>query len=218
VLGLVGRSLTAVKDGHIRIGDENDVLAIADTEVILMDSAFLAALGAQYQWQATLLTGVLIIAITLIAKRAMMLVPTFRDAARLNSDTYDRKMERPNYAANQAWNRKWAALYLPVIFAGILPFCVTADAQPWWQIPRDVAIILMFYDFFYYLVHRFLFHDGGFLGGPLMWVHAVHHRQHVPCRGDLRGRRVVIRRAPFHVERSPFQHGTFRPGPGRISV
>jgi sterol desaturase/sphingolipid hydroxylase (fatty acid hydroxylase superfamily) len=49
---------------------------------------------------------------------------------------------------------------------------------------RDIAVILMFYDFFYYLVHRFLFHDEGFLGGPLMWVHAVHHRQHNPCRGD----------------------------------
>jgi len=24
----------------------------------------------------------------------------------------------------------------------------------------------------------------GFLGGPLMWVHAVHHRQHNPCRKD----------------------------------
>jgi sterol desaturase/sphingolipid hydroxylase (fatty acid hydroxylase superfamily) len=49
---------------------------------------------------------------------------------------------------------------------------------------RDVVIILMFYDFFYYLVHRFLFHDAGFLGGPLIWVHAVHHRQHNPCRMD----------------------------------
>lgn len=38
--------------------------------------------------------------------------------------------------------------------------------------------------FFYYLVHRFLFHDEGFIGGPLIWVHAVHHRQHNPGRGD----------------------------------
>ncbi|WP_278986404.1 sterol desaturase family protein, partial [Sphingobium yanoikuyae] len=28
------------------------------------------------------------------------------------------------------------------------------------------------------------FHDNGFLGGPLLWVHAVHHRQHNPCRQD----------------------------------
>ena len=48
----------------------------------------------------------------------------------------------------------------------------------------DIFIILMFYDFFYYLTHRFLFHNGGFLGGPLMWVHAVHHQQKNPCRQD----------------------------------
>ncbi len=48
----------------------------------------------------------------------------------------------------------------------------------------DTFVILMVYDFVYYLTHRFLFHDGGFLGGPLMWVHAVHHQQNNPCRQD----------------------------------
>ena len=38
-------------------------------------------------------------------------------------------------------------------------------------------------DFFYYLVHRFLFHDGP-LGAPLKWVHAVHHQMKNPCRMD----------------------------------
>jgi sterol desaturase/sphingolipid hydroxylase (fatty acid hydroxylase superfamily) len=48
----------------------------------------------------------------------------------------------------------------------------------------DIAVILMFYDFFYYLTHRFLFHQSGFFGGPLVWMHAVHHQQHNPCRND----------------------------------
>ena len=64
------------------------------------------------------------------------------------------------------------------------PFCITADAQPWWKYATDIVVILMVYDFFYYLAHRFLFHDEGFMGGPLIWVHAVHHRQHNPCRQD----------------------------------
>jgi sterol desaturase/sphingolipid hydroxylase (fatty acid hydroxylase superfamily) len=93
-------------------------------------------------------------------------------------------MENPRYAANQSMNRKWGAAFTLVIFALILPFCLTADAQPWWRVVLDCAVILMVYDFFYYLMHRFLFHDGGVLGGPLMWVHAVHHRQHNPCRDD----------------------------------
>ena len=61
---------------------------------------------------------------------------------------------------------------------------LTIEAQPWWKMAADIVIILMFYDFFYYLTHRFLFHDSRLLGGPLMWVHAVHHRQHNPCRMD----------------------------------
>jgi sterol desaturase/sphingolipid hydroxylase (fatty acid hydroxylase superfamily) len=71
-----------------------------------------------------------------------------------------------------------------VIFGAIMPFCVTLATQPWWRVLWDVFVILMVYDFFYYLVHRFLFHNNGFLGGPLVWVHAVHHQQRDPCRGD----------------------------------
>ncbi|MBU6269146.1 MAG: sterol desaturase family protein, partial [Sphingomonadales bacterium] len=88
------------------------------------------------------------------------------------------------YADNQKWNAKWGAIDTLVIFGLILPFCLTLDAQPWWQILRDCFVILMVYDFFYYLVHRFLFHDGGFGPGPLLWVHAYHHRQKNPCRND----------------------------------
>ncbi len=49
---------------------------------------------------------------------------------------------------------------------------------------RDMIVILMVYDFVYYLTHRFLFHDNGIFGGPLKWMHAIHHRQHNPCKGD----------------------------------
>jgi sterol desaturase/sphingolipid hydroxylase (fatty acid hydroxylase superfamily) len=115
---------------------------------------------------------------------ALKLNPMFREAQQLNADTFKAKMAKPNYAANQKWNRKWSALFLVIIFGGILPFCLTLQAQPWWSMLLDMAVILMFYDFFYYLTHRFLFHDSGFFGGPLKWMHAVHHRQHNPCRWD----------------------------------
>jgi sterol desaturase/sphingolipid hydroxylase (fatty acid hydroxylase superfamily) len=65
-----------------------------------------------------------------------------------------------------------------------LPFCLSATLQPWWKVLNDIVIVLMVYDFLYYLMHRFLFHDSAFLGGPLKWMHAVHHRQHNPCRMD----------------------------------
>lgn len=149
-----------------------------------MNTPLLESLLQNYQWQLSLYAGLGILAATFLGKAIAWAMPTLREASRLNRDTFRQKMEKPNYAANQKWNRKWAPLHLAVIFGLILPFCITAEAQPWWKILLDVFVILMFYDFFYYLTHRFLFHDNGFLGGPLVWVHAIHHRQHNPCRMD----------------------------------
>ncbi len=149
-----------------------------------MDTSFLASLAEAYQWQLSLYTALGIAAVTIIGKRFMLLVPAVREARALNEQAYDAKMEKPNYAANQKWNRKWGLFFWLLIFTCILPFCLTLEAQPVWRILLDCVVILMVYDFFYYLAHRFLFHDEGFFGGPLLWVHAVHHRQHNPCRGD----------------------------------
>jgi sterol desaturase/sphingolipid hydroxylase (fatty acid hydroxylase superfamily) len=149
-----------------------------------MNSPYLASILGHYQWQLSLAVFVGIFAATFIGKRLLLLVPAFQEANQLNEETFHKKMERPPYAANQKWNRKWGLIYYAVIFGLILPFTLTLEAQPWWNILLDIVVVLMFYDFFYYLVHRFLFHDNGVLGGPLLWVHAVHHRQHDPCRGD----------------------------------
>ncbi len=153
-----------------------------------MDSAppgsLLATLLADYQWQLSLYAVVGIGALVFLGRQLALLVPAFRASRQLNSETFRRKMERPSYAANHAWNNKWSGVHFVAIFALILPFCISSDARPWWRILTDVVVILMFYDFFYYLTHRFLFHDNGVLGGPLKWMHAVHHRQHNPCVRD----------------------------------
>lgn len=139
---------------------------------------------AHYDWQLSLLTLVGIQALTFAGAQLLRLVPVFSNAARLNQATFAKKMEIPRYAANQKLNRFWGLLYMAVIFGLIMPFCVTLAPQAWWNMLLDMVVILLVYDFFYYLVHRFLFHDGGFFGGPLIWVHAVHHQQKDPCRGD----------------------------------
>jgi sterol desaturase/sphingolipid hydroxylase (fatty acid hydroxylase superfamily) len=149
-----------------------------------MDLPSLAPLAAAYHWQLSLFTALGIAAVTIVGKQLVLLVPAAREAQQLNERAYAAKMEKPAYAANQRWNRKWGLFYWAVIFVAILPFCLTVDAQPAWRIARDIVVILMVYDFFYYLAHRFLFHDEGFFGGPLLWVHAYHHRQRNPCRGD----------------------------------
>jgi sterol desaturase/sphingolipid hydroxylase (fatty acid hydroxylase superfamily) len=149
-----------------------------------MNSPLLASFLAHYQWLPTLITIAGIIAVFVITGFLRSLVPAFREADALNAGTYKEKMQQSHYAANMKWNSRWAPLYMFVIFFLIMPFSVTLQAQPWWQVPLDVVVILFVYDFFYYLTHRFLFHDSPFLGGPLKWMHAVHHRQHNPCRKD----------------------------------
>lgn len=149
-----------------------------------MHTPFLSALLAHYHLLLSLYTGIGIIAVVTLGKYVFRLVPGFRAAGKLNSEAFNKKMERPPYAANQKWNRKWSMLYLVVIFGMILPFCLTTAPQPWWRLPVDIVVILMVYDFFYYFAHRYLFHDNGVFGAPLLWMHAVHHRQHNPCRWD----------------------------------
>jgi sterol desaturase/sphingolipid hydroxylase (fatty acid hydroxylase superfamily) len=149
-----------------------------------MNPSFLSGTLASCEWKLSLLCGAGIIAMNLLNKLVTRLVPVMRDAAKLNADTFAAKMAKSNYAANQMWNRKWSLVFIVVIFGAILPFCLTLAPQPWWQMVLDMVVILMVYDFFYYLMHRFTFHDSAFLGGPLKWMHAVHHRQHNPCRWD----------------------------------
>lgn len=150
-----------------------------------MNSEFLSSVLAHYQWQLSLLTLVSILAIGPIARHALAaIVPTFREAAALNAAVYEQKMKIPRYAANQKLNRGWGLVFVAVIFIFIMPFCLTIAPQPWWNVLLDIVLILLVYDFVYYLTHRFLFHDNGFMGGPLVWMHAVHHQQHDPCRAD----------------------------------
>ncbi len=149
-----------------------------------MDNAIIAAIIDNYQWKLSLITFAGIVGLTFIGAKLIRLVPVLREADDLNVGTFRDKMQKPRYAENQKWNMKWGLFFTALIFIAIMPFCLTAAPEPWWQMLLDMFVILMVYDFFYYLTHRFIFHDAGFLGGPLIWMHAVHHRQHNPCRRD----------------------------------
>lgn len=146
-----------------------------DTSIVSSDS---------YQWLPALYAFVAVLAIPLLAKHLILLVPAFKQTQQLNKDVAAERVQRDYYNKIQQRSKKWGFATQIAIFVGIIPFIITTDSQPWWRVPLDVFVILMFYDFFYYLVHRFLFHDGGYGPGPLIWVHAVHHQQKDPCRKD----------------------------------
>lgn len=147
-------------------------------------SSIWTSIAEQYHWQPSLYALLGILAVTVIGKQLLLLIPTIKETQALNKAAYDKKMARGFYAANQKKNRILGLADIAIIFALILPFCLTLESQAWWRIPLDTVVILMVYDFFYYLTHRFVFHASGFMGGPLMWMHAVHHQQNNPCRND----------------------------------
>lgn len=134
-----------------------------------------------YQWKLSLVAFIAIMVIPMLLKPLLLLISGIKEIQLLNKADAEKKMQRDYYAANQKRARFWGLPIQIGIFALILPWCITLDPQPWWKYVLDIFVILMFYDFFYYLGHRYLFHDGP-LGGPLIWVHAVHHQQHNPGR------------------------------------
>lgn len=148
-----------------------------------MDETILSAIREHYQWLLSLYAAVGIMALTFIGKRVLLLIPAIKQTRALNKRAAEERNTRSFYPRVQKRVRVWGLLTDLAIFVLVLPFCLTLEAQPWWKIVLDVFVILMVYDFFYYLTHRFLFHDGP-LGGLLIWVHAVHHQQRNPCRMD----------------------------------
>lgn len=151
---------------------------------IAMNDIFFATLAQNYAWQLSLYTVAALIVAALVTSPLRKMVPAYREAGELNRQMRDKKMERSGYVQNLSTNRKWAFLFYVIIFAGIMPFCINQSLNAWWRLPVDIFGMLMLYDFFYYLTHRFMFHDYGKWKGPLLWVHAVHHRQHKICRAD----------------------------------
>src|SRR5690625_2838242 len=145
---------------------------------------FLTFLSEHYHWQLSLYAALGIMAVTFVGKRLLLLVPEFRDIQRLNKEAAERQQGKSYWPPVRRRSHLWGGLTQLAIFVFILPFCLTLDAQPWWKYPLDIFVILMVYDFFYHLTHRFLFHNSGNFKGPLLWVHAIHHQQKNPCRAD----------------------------------
>lgn len=104
----------------------------------------------------------------------------FKEIATLNKQATDELSKKAFWTENQKMNRRWGGAFFVVIFTAIIPFVISFESMPWWQFFIDSFVILMVYDFIYYITHRFLFHDGG----PLVWMHAVHHQMRNPCRMD----------------------------------
>ena len=127
-----------------------------------------------YNWAAGLVTIVLIIGITLIGQRLAFSIPAIARTRQLNNeqnkDKWRNKAQKYHHRVKSS--QKIGAGFTLVFYFLVQPFIVSMDAQPIWKVLLDVFLILMIYDFFYYLMHRFVFHGQGYFRK----VHAVHHQ------------------------------------------
>ncbi|AQA19212.1 hypothetical protein BST95_14145 [Halioglobus japonicus] len=127
-----------------------------------------------YHWEAALTTVGLVVLFTFLGQKLAFSIP---DIARARNEdrTQNKKKWREKaqkYQHRVPTSQKIGLAFNLAFFVLILPFIVTLEPQSVWKILLDVVLILMIYDFFYYLMHRFLFHGQGFLRR----VHAVHHQ------------------------------------------
>jgi len=145
-----------------------------------MDNSWLSVLLQHYNFPAALAAFAGIVVLTKTLKFLAFKVKPLENMRDINKTRDKPKWNTPKYPPIVKANQKdglWTNL---VFFTLMLPFFVTLEPQPLWRVLLDIVIILMFYDFFYYLTHRFWFHGKG----KMRQVHAVHHQARNPTYLD----------------------------------
>ena len=106
--------------------------------------------------------------------------PALAQMRQINRDKDKEKWAQEKYPPVVKANQRVGSWCNGIFFLLLLPFCITVAPQSIVKILLDIFIILMFYDFFYYLAHRFWFHGNG----AMRKIHAVHHQARNPTYLD----------------------------------
>jgi sterol desaturase/sphingolipid hydroxylase (fatty acid hydroxylase superfamily) len=132
-----------------------------------------------YDWKAALAFLAALVALTVVGRFLAFRVPALARMRELNHEADRSKLSRERFRkAVDASNRAGLATNV-VFYLAVLPFCLSLDPRPLWRHAIDAVVVLMVFDFFYYLTHRFLFH-----GKLLRKVHSLHHQAHTPTYVD----------------------------------
>jgi sterol desaturase/sphingolipid hydroxylase (fatty acid hydroxylase superfamily) len=132
-----------------------------------------------YDWQAALVFVAALIVMTVIGRFLVFQIPALQRMRELNREADKGKLTRQRYREAVKVNNRAGLLTNLVFYVAILPLCVSLEPRPLWRHLVDIVVVLMVFDFFYYLTHRFLFH-----GKPLRKVHALHHQARTPTYID----------------------------------
>jgi len=132
-----------------------------------------------YDWKAALAFIGLLIALTFLARFLVFQVPALERMRKLNREADRPKLARQRFKEAVKRNGRVGLWTNLVFYVAFLPFCITLDTPPLWQVLVQIVAVLMLFDFLYYLTHRFLFH-----GKALRRIHALHHRALKPTYID----------------------------------
>jgi len=132
-----------------------------------------------YDWSAALVLLGSLILLTSVGRFLAFRVPALRRMRELNREADHLKMSRERFRKAVKVNGRAGLITNLLFYVAILPFCVDLSPRPIWRYGVDIVAVLMVYDFFYYLTHRFLFH-----GKPLRAIHALHHQVRKPTNID----------------------------------
>ena len=135
----------------------------------------------EYNVIASLLTLASVVALIVAGRFLLFKIPAFAETYAFNKEENKKKYKgHEKYAQRLGTSNKVALVSNLVFLFVILPFFVTLEAQSLGKIALDIFLILMVYDFFYYVTHRFLFHGNGYFRK----VHGVHHQARSPTSID----------------------------------
>jgi len=145
-----------------------------------MNNEWISAVWEQYNILGSALALALIVVITKVGKWAVFKVPALANERQINATEDKVKWKKEKYPPMVRSTQKVGMYCNLVFFAFMLPFSITLEPQVWWKVLLNVFLILMIYDFFYYLSHRFWFHGNG----AMRKVHAIHHQARNPTYLD----------------------------------
>ena len=132
-----------------------------------------------YDWKAALVFVGTLALLSAIGRFLAFRVPALQRMRALNREADRGKLSRDRFRAVVKENNRVGLITNLVFYAAVLPLCVSLAPRPVWRHVVDILAVLLVFDFFYYLTHRFLFH-----GRLLRKVHSLHHQARTPTYVD----------------------------------
>jgi len=132
-----------------------------------------------YNWLAALAFVITLVVVSKVSVFLIFKIPALAKTRQMNRDVDRVKLSRKRFREAVKINNKAGLITNVIFYITVLPFCVSFQTAPFWRYLVEILAILLIFDFFYYLVHRFLFH-----GKFLRKVHALHHQARTPTHID----------------------------------